>query len=116
MKTLLLVLCLVGTLPWMGTGCQTTPSERVVQVQTLLAVGQSAEGTVGLSAQLYRDGKITAVQARSVLDFYNNKFQPAYRLAVATAQSNLATLASPDMMNLASQLSALVMQLYPPKP
>ena len=92
------------------TGCSTPPSARVVQVQTLKGVGQSAEAAVSLSAQLYRDGKITAIQARQVLDFYDLKFQPAYRLAVAAVNANLDSVASPDVLALASQLSNLVLQ------
>lgn len=91
------------------TGCQ-APSSRVAQMQTLKAVGQSAEATVALSAQLYRDGRITAVQARQVADLYDLKFQPTFRLAVAAAQANLDSIASPDVLALASQLSNLVIQ------
>jgi hypothetical protein len=93
-----------------NTGCQQAPSQRVVQVQTLKAVGQSAEATVALSAQLYRDGKITAAQARQVADFFDSKFQPSFRVAVAAAQANLDSIASPDVLNLATQLSNLVIQ------
>lgn len=96
-------------LPVYQTGCQ-APSARVVQVQTLKSVGQTAEASVALSAQLYRDGTITPAQARQVADFYDQKFQPAFRFAVSAAQSNLDSIASPDVMALASQLSALVVQ------
>jgi len=91
------------------TGCA-APSARVVQVQTLKAVGQSTESAVSLSAQLYRDAKITPAQARQVMDFYDQKFQPAYRVAVVAVNSNLDSIASPDLANLAAQLSALVVQ------
>lgn len=115
MKTILLILALCVAVP-MQSGCQQAPSARVVQVQTLLAVGQSAEGAVALSAQLYRDNKITATQARQVMDVYNLKFQPAYRAAVTAARSDLSSLASPDVLLLAAELSALVLQFYPAKP
>lgn len=88
-------------------GCA-APSARVAQVQTLKGVGQAAEASVELSAQLYRDGRITPAQARQVADFYDQKFQPAYRLAVAAVNANLDSIASPDVAALASQLSALV--------
>lgn len=114
MKKLLLVFALaVASLP-VFTGCQTAPDQRVFAVQTLKAVGESADAAVGLSAQLYRDGKITPAQARQVLDFYNLKFQPSYRVAVSAVNSDLSTIASPDVMNLASQLSALVLSLQSP--
>ena len=87
--------------------CQ-APSARNVQVQSLKAVGQSAEATLALSAQLYRDGRITAEQARAVLDFYNVKYLPAFRVAVSAVQANLDSIASPDLIGLASQLANLV--------
>lgn len=99
----------VIAVPVIETSCA-APSQRVVQVQTLKAVGQSADAAVALSAQLYRDGRITPAQARQVMDFYDQRFQPAYRLAVAAVQANLDSIASPDVAALASQLSALVLQ------
>lgn len=92
-------------------GCSSAPSERVVQVQSLKAVGHAAESAVALSAQLYRDGRITAAQARTVLDFYNERFQPVYRVAVSAVNANLDTLASPELLSLAGELSNLVLQL-----
>jgi len=108
MKRLFLILALAFATPFVATSCKTTPSTQNVEVQSLKAVGQSAEASVELSAQLYRDHKITDAQARQVMDFYNQRFQPIYRLAVTTAHSDLGSIASPDLMNLAVQLSALV--------
>lgn len=103
----LAALCAFFVLPSF-VGCSTAPSARVVQVQTLKAVGQSAEAAVALSAQLYNGGTISAAQARQVIDFYNTKFQPAFRLAVSAVNANLDSIASPDVASLASQLAALV--------
>jgi hypothetical protein len=50
------------------------------------------------------------------MDFYNLQFQPAYRMAVATVRSDLTNLASPEVMALAGQLSALLLQFYPVPP
>lgn len=113
MKKLIAILALAFlaiALPVAQTACSNPPSARVVQVQTLKAVGQSAEAAVALSAQLYRDQQITAAQARQVADFYDQKFQPAFRVAVSAVQANLDSIASPDVMALAQQLSALVLQ------
>lgn len=110
MKKLILILSLAFALPILNTGCPTPPNERVATVTTLKAVGQTAEGAVMLSAQLYRDGKINATQARKVNALYDEKFQPAYRAAVAAAKSDLSSIASPDLVNLAAQLAALVSQ------
>lgn len=108
MKKLLLILALAVATPLVQTGCGTSPSSRVVQVQTLKAVGQSADAAVALSAQLYHDGKITAAQANQVRDLYDLKFQPAYRVAVNAVQANLDSIASPDLLALTQQLSTLV--------
>jgi hypothetical protein len=98
-------------------GCKTAPSARVVEVQTLKGVGQSAEAAVALSAHLYQSNTITAAQARQVMDFYDNKFQPTFRVAVAAVNANLDSVASPDLISLAAQLSNLVIQLQnAPKP
>lgn len=95
------------SLPVLQSGCS-APSTRVIQVQSLKAVGETAEAAVALSAQLYRDGKITPAQANAVISLYDQKFQPAYRVAVAAVQANLDSIASPDLLSLAAQLSALV--------
>ncbi len=100
--------CFAIAIPVVVTSCSTTPHTQNVEVQTLKSVGQTAEAAVVLSAQLYRDGKITAAQARQVMDLYDGKFQPAFRFAVAAAHSDLSSVANPDVMNLATQLSALV--------
>lgn len=96
--------------PLLQTGCQTPPSSRNIQFQTLKAVGYAANDAVALSARLYNDKVITAEQAREVIDFFNNRFQPAYRLAVMTARSHLDSLASPEILSLAGELSALVVK------
>jgi hypothetical protein len=108
MKKIALILALALAVPLAPVGCSTPPNERVAAVQTLKSVGQTAEAAVTLSAQLYRDGKITAAQARQVMDLYDGKFTPAFRFAVSAARSDLSAIASPDVMNLATQLSTLV--------
>jgi cyanate lyase len=79
-------------------------------VQTLKAVGQSAEATVALAAHLYQAGTITATQAKAVADFYDTRFRPVYSLAVTAVQANLDTSAPQDLINLAGQLAALLLQ------
>jgi hypothetical protein len=107
MTRLLLALCLACT-PLAFVGCQTPPSARVVQAQTLKAVGEAAEAAVALSAHLYADGKITAAQARAVNAFFDAKFEPPFRLAVAAVKADLSSSASPELAALAGQLVALV--------
>lgn len=115
-KYILLLVAAFGllTVPILETGCA-APSSRVVQVQTLKAVGHSAEATVALSAQLYADGKITTAQAYEIAVFYDKKFQPAYRLAVAAVNANLDSFASPDLIILTQQLANLLAS-YQSKP
>ena len=110
MKKLILVLILALAVPLAPIGCQTPPSERVVAVQTLKALGEAAEAAVTLSAQLYRNGTINAVQARAVIDFYDQKYQPAYRLAVAAANANLDSVANPEVSSLCNRLLGMVAQ------
>jgi len=116
MKTNRLILTAIAVLglslatPLAFTGCVTPPKTQVVEVQTLKSVGQAAEAALTLSAQLYGDHKITAEQARKVADLYDKQFQPIFRVAVIAAKSDLSTIASPDLINLASQLAALVAQ------
>ncbi len=94
----------VAAFPVIQTGCQTAPSARVVEVQTLKAVGASAKAAIDASAQLLKQGQKIAA-------FYDTKFQPAFNLAVAAASSDLSSVASPDLINLATQLANLVAQL-----
>ncbi len=113
MKNLLLALALCVAAPLIPTGCQTPPTARVAQVQTLKAVGQSAEAAVTLTANLYAAKQITDAQARSVTTLYDTKFQPAFRVAVAAVNANMDSLASPDLQMLALQLSTLVASFLP---
>ena len=108
MKKLILLVCLAVSIPVIQTGCPTPPSSRVVQVQTLKAVGQTAEAAVALSAQLYQAGTITPAQAYQVNQLYDLKFQPAFKVAVFSVNSNLDSLASPDLIAIAQQISNLV--------
>lgn len=111
----LILACALCLAPVINVGCPTVPNQRVVAVQTLLAVGQTAEVAVELSAQLYKEGTITASQARSVIDLYNGRFLPVFRAAVTAAKSDLSTLASTDLARLASELVALVGSFTPSK-
>ncbi len=107
--SILLFISIAIVVPIAHVGCTTPTDKRVVAVQTLKAVGQTAEAAVTTAGQLYTAKTITATQVRQVADLYDNKFQPAYRLAVAAVNSNLDSVASPDLVALAAQLSALVL-------
>jgi len=112
--SLLILSCALVTAPFVQTGCKTPPNERVIQAKTLISVGQTAEAALVLSASLYRDGLITAVQARQAFDFFNDRFVPAFRLAKAAALSDMSSLAPAELVALATQLTILVSSFTKP--
>ncbi len=116
LRGLFFALALVGIIAWASVviSCSTPPSARVVQVQTLKAVGQSAEAAVTLAANLYAAKQITGPQTRQVIDLYDGKFQPAFRVAVAAVNANMESFASPELAALAAQISALVASFAKP--
>lgn len=110
MRKLLFLLSFAFLTPFSFTACSTAPASRVTAGKTLEAVGASAQAAVSLAGQLYKDGKITQAQLQAVADFYDKNFQPPYRLAVAAVSADLSSAASPDLINLASQLAGIVAQ------
>lgn len=104
------------SLPVMQTGCSTPADARHAQYATLKAVGDTADAVVALCAHLYASGTITAAQANQIRSIYDGQFQPAYRLAVLTARSDLSTVASPDLLAIAAQLSSLIVQFQNHRP
>ncbi len=107
MKKLLLFLCLAIALPMASTSCSTAPSARVQEVTTLKALGAARDAAMQVAGQMWRDGKITDAQRDKIIAYHDNVFQPAYRLAVTGVQGDLS-LASPDLINLFTQLQALI--------
>jgi len=117
MKKFLYLIALASALiavPVVQTGCSTAPDQRVQAVQTLRIIGQTAKTGMDGATQLLKQGSITVEQWQSIASFYDNKFQPAYALAVASARSDLSTVASPDLIGLAAQFAALIAQLSTP--
>lgn len=88
------------------TSCQSAPTTRVQEVKTLKAVGLSVDATMRLAAQLYHDGKISADTWQRIA-IVHQQFLPAFNLAVKAVQSDL-TPASPNLLSLAAQLSAIL--------
>ena len=107
MKKLMLIMSLALVVP-VFQGCSTAPDARVQTVTVLKSLGASVDAGMQIAASMYKTGQITQAQWDQVADFHDNKFQPAYALAVAAAQSDL-TAASPDLVNLATQLSQLIL-------
>jgi hypothetical protein len=112
MKTLIksmhVTLLLVAFIPvTMTTGCSTPPNERVQVVQTLKGLGLARESAMRVAGQLYADGKMTEARKNEIIAFHDDVFQPAYRLAVAGVQGDIA-LASPDLLSLFQQLQTLI--------
>jgi len=114
MKRLLLAFLLVAAVPTIPTGCSTAPTQRGQTVTTLKIVGASVDTSMKIAVQLYRDGKISPAVWNQVAAIHDQKFQPAYNLAVAAVQANLDSVASPDLVGLAAQLAQIV-AMYQPK-
>lgn len=102
------------SLPVYQTGCASGSSQQVNAVQTLKIIGQTAKSSMDASTQLLKQGSITVAQWQRIADFYDQKFQPTYSLAVAASRSDLSTIASPDLLALATQFASLVAQLTAP--
>lgn len=102
--------------PLATTGCQSAPSERTQAVQTLKILGQSAKTSMDGATQLLKQGSITVEKWQTIANFFDTKWQPAYTFAVASAQSDLSTVGSPDLIGLAANFAALVAQLTAPTP
>lgn len=96
--------------PLAFTGCQQPPSERVAVVTTLRVLGATAQASMDASTDLLARGSISVAQWHQVADFYDRKWQPAFRVAVSTSGSDL-TLASPELSRLAVELAILVQAL-----
>lgn len=92
------------------TGCTTGSTTQATAVTTLKVVGATASQAMATSAQLLKDGKISVAQWQQIADIFDNKFQPSYKLAVVAANSNVNSVASPDLIALAAQLGALILQ------
>ena len=91
------------------TGCTNTPvATRAAAASTLQTIGLSAKGAIDSAAILLREGKITRAQWEQVASFYDSRFQPAFALAIAAAQSDLSSPATPDVLSLAAQLTTLL--------
>lgn len=92
------------------TGCNTPPDARVVEVRTLLVVGEAAKASMDSATLLLKNKVITLDQWRTVADLYDVKFQGAYKVAILTAKSDLSP-ASPDLIAIAAEIANLVTQL-----
>lgn len=112
MRLLFSLLCLALVTPAF-TGCQTAPSARTAEVTTLKILGASVDASMKVAAQLLKDGKITWAQWDDIATFHDQKFQPAYNLAVAAVRSDLSSAASPDLMALFGSLQGIIAAYQP---
>lgn len=84
------------------------------QLMTLKVIGEAGAAAMTTVSRLEKEGKITHEQRLKVNDYYDNIFQPAYRLAtqyITSPQQRANTLASPDLLLLLGQLTALIASL-----
>ena len=113
MKKLLLAVCLFAApLPLLFTSCA-APSTRVQEVKTLKAVGLAVDGTMRLAAQMVHNGTISAATWQQIAKIHDEQFQPAFNAAVSAVQMNLDSFASPDIVALAAQISAVLAPYIP---
>jgi len=103
----LLTLCFLVPLSLSQTGCVTTQAQ---QAQTLEAVGLGAKATIDTAAILLKNGKITVQDFQKVAHFYDTKFQPAFRVALALVEGNQKNPAPLKLVQLAADLAALLPQ------
>lgn len=114
MKKIILLVCLsLAPAPALFLSSCAAPSTRVQEVKTLKAVGLAVDGTMKLAAQLYHDGKITAATWNQVAAIHDQQFLPAFNAAVSAVQMNLDSLAGPDVVTLAAQLTSVLAPYLP---
>lgn len=106
MKKLILIICLLAAPVAFVTSCA-APSTRVQEVKTLKVVAVSVDATMKVAAQMYHDGKISAVTWTQIA-VAHDRFQAAFNVAVKAVQSNLDSYASPDILTLAAQISSVL--------
>lgn len=92
------------------SGCANPPSARVVQARTLGVLGSTAKAGMDGATQLLKQGRLTVDQWRTIANYYDLRWQPAYNLAVAAVRSNLDSIAGPDLQKLADEFLALLAQ------
>ncbi len=113
MKKFLFVLTLAFAVPAtvLTTGCPTTATTKSTEVTTLKIVGGTAKAALDSSAVLLKEGRITVAQWQRIADAYDHTFQPTFNLAVAAVNSDLSTVASPDIIALAAKFAAVVAEV-----
>ncbi len=107
------LLCAVAGPALTFTGCTNTASSQATKYKTLAAVGAAAQAAMDSTTALLKAGKITVPQFQRIAEFYDTRFQPAYRFAVAAAQADLSSAASPDVAALLGQFTTLVAEVSP---
>lgn len=95
------------------TGCTTGSTSQAVYVTTLKVLHTTVDAAMSTGTQALKDGKITVAQWQTVATFYDQTFQPAFNVAVAGANSNINSVASPDLIAMGTKIGALVAQLLP---
>jgi hypothetical protein len=102
--------CLVMCFSACVSPTSSTPSAatQAAEYKTLATVGAAGKAAVDTAAQLLRANKITVAQFSKVAAIYDNKFQPAFNLALTVAQTNLTQPAPADLLAILNQLTALV--------
>lgn len=107
MKKLLLLIILAVATPLAPLGCKTAPSERQVEVKSLLVVGTSVDAAMKVAAQLVKDGYLTGDQWGKIATAHA-RYQQAFKLAVDAVKSDLSMAAPADLVRLSTELIAII--------
>ena len=92
------------------TGCTSKQSQNAYV--TIDATGKAAKASLDASTQLLKQGAITVAQWQKIADAYDNVFQPAYALAIASA--GVASAPAPQaLIDQQTALAASVKNLTP---
>lgn len=107
MKKLILILYLALACPLAPIGCNSSPSSRNTEVQTLLVVGNSVDLAMKAAAQAFKDGYLTGEQWGKIAVAYA-RYQQAFKLAVDTVKSDLSLAAPADIIQLSTELLTII--------
>lgn len=111
MKTHLfrLLFCLMTVMPVGLTvlpACH-TPSVQTQAAHSLKAVGYASKAAIDGAWELRKAGKLTEAQWQVVADFYDHKFQPAFRAAYHMARTDVNAPAPVHLVDLLTELQSL---------
>lgn len=101
----LLLFALVTPVAITVTSCA---NQQSTSYKTLLIVGQEVDSLMIQAGNLWRAHEITDAQRDKIIAFHDQKFNPVYLAAVDASSLGKNAWADPALLDLLSQLKALV--------